>query len=412
MGECAKDVSGLFQCKLAGVHGQFLFQLTQCLSQGFTIYWDRKDLFTGENWREKLFPCFGASQAAIILINESALHSHWVPLEAMVFMWRKLLDNKLLVIPVYFDGIEPDRLRGENSPFRGLGIEDLQGIKAGADHAATIAAIEKALERIAIPDDLDEIVILNKLSNHISMGMKESFPAAAQELHVELQEYALPKELQLALGILRLGLVRSSTAIKMLQIGRDKQKEVLNLLAPIWVDPRAAAPLWHYGRQTSAKPVLVINGTFQTTPADYTARAWSHRWDTDWPIIKVTTTSTGMGVEGLVDDVLRAFGQSCLEIEQSEWNEELAEHTLAVVKTMAANRLPIYAVFEYSERLDPNDLVEVQGRLPEVTILYLAKGYTPAPEPGRFEEPEPKLTPQTEKNARVEIDAARMVLER
>src|ERR1051326_2027566 len=70
-------------------------------ARGAEPLFDGNQLFEGEIWREKLYPALAKCDAGVLLLTESAAASVYVPIEAMVLAWRRLLDASFDLIPVF-----------------------------------------------------------------------------------------------------------------------------------------------------------------------------------------------------------------------------------------------------------------------------------------------------------------------
>ncbi|MDH6214832.1 toll/interleukin-1 receptor domain-containing protein [Streptomyces pseudovenezuelae] len=66
---------------------------------------DQSDIPPGNEWRPEIVHWLARCDAAVVLLNEKALESHWVRREVNILMWRRALGAPLLVIPVLLDGL-------------------------------------------------------------------------------------------------------------------------------------------------------------------------------------------------------------------------------------------------------------------------------------------------------------------
>jgi hypothetical protein len=407
---CNLDPAGNRLCALAAEQQRFLDQLKELgdSSKGLKVDWDRKLLYGGDYWREKLYPCLGECHAAVILLSEGAFLSHYVPLESMVLMWRKVVQPNLLLIPVYFGKVDENRLKAPQLPFYGIGLEDVQGVKHHGDDAAAIAEICTLLRTIAEPCPLTSIAMLHKLAALLAGANEEAIKTAAEALGVALNEWDAAKALQLALTVLSRGLGYSLNALNKINLDKQRGSQVVRLLAPAWVDARAAAEVMRCGLLNADKPVLVINGNRIPTVEHYVSKAWAHAWESGWPIVKPVPLSDGMGSGTLKEAVLRAFWMKFMDTGGENWSEQAAIDALAVLRERGKDHQPVYVLFERADGLDLGEVAELQSELKEVTVLYLAKQQPPGLE--GFLEMKPSLTLDVENSAYTKYQQAYSVL--
>jgi hypothetical protein len=395
---------------LAAEQKRFLDQLVNCLitTPGrFDVLWDRNVLYASSNWKERLYPCLGECHAAVIFLSEGALGSHYVPLEAMVLMWRKILQPNLLLIPVYFGKVDENRLKDSKSTFYGIGLEDIQGVKHKGNDAAAIAEIRTLLDASADPGPLTSIALLHKLAALLADADEEAVKTAAEALGIVLSEWGAAKALQLALGIVRRGLDQSLSTLNKLNLENQCRLQIVQLLAPAWVNARAAAEVMRCGLLNESKPVL-INGNRAQTVRHYVSKAWAHEWETNWPIVKPVPISDGMGTAALKEAVLRAFWLQCMDTSGEGWSEEAATDALDVINERGKDSQPVYVFFERADGLDLEEVAQLQSELKAVTFLYLAKQQPPKLD--GFLEMKPELTLETENSAFIKYQQAYSVL--
>jgi hypothetical protein len=409
--QCSLDLTGHRECVLAAEQKRCLDQLVNCLTATpgkFDVLWDRNVLYASSNWKEKLYPCLGECHAAVIFLSEGALGSSYVPLESMVLMWRKILQPNLLLIPVYFGKVDENRLKDPKSVFYGIGLEGIQGIKHKGDDSAAIAAIRTLLDSIADPGPLTSIAILHKLAALLADAAEEAVKIAAEALGMVLNEWGAAKALQLALSILRRGLGQSLNALNKLNLESQRRLQIVQLLAPAWVDAKAAAEVMRCGLLNESKPVLVINGNRVQTVQHYVSKAWAHEWEPNWPIVKPVPMSDGMGAGALKEAVLRAFWLQFMDTSGESWSEEAATDALNVIKERGKDSQPVYVLLERADGLDLEEVAQLQSELREVSILYLAKQQPPQLD--GFLEMKPKLTLEAENSAFIKYQQAYGVL--
>jgi hypothetical protein len=66
---------------------------------------DQSDIPPGVEWRPEIVRWLARCDAAVVLLNEKALKSHWVRREVNILLWRRALGAPVLVVPVLLDGL-------------------------------------------------------------------------------------------------------------------------------------------------------------------------------------------------------------------------------------------------------------------------------------------------------------------
>jgi hypothetical protein len=374
---------------------RFLDQLIARLEGKLEVLWDRNLLFASDEWRRKLYPCFGKSDAAVILLSRGALESQYVSLEAMVLMWRWVVDPKMVLIPVYFDGVNENSLKDPASRFYGVGLEELQAVKHEGDGAAALDAVEHALEKVADTAALEHIAAVKKLALRLEGIDPAAMDDAADAIGAGFEEWGAPHALQLALALLRKGLLLSIEAIRRLDLSPDKRSEVVNLLRSTWVNMAASAPVYRYHGVDPAKPVLVIDGRYPQTAEDYVSRAWSQVTGSTPGLIGISGISGG---NGLKDQVLEAFWRklppAAWEASTGGWNDDARGHALSAIRKRGSQGQPVYVWIKCAAGVNPDEVAALRNDLPQITILFLC-AQAPA-DAARFLETKPRLTKDVE----------------
>jgi hypothetical protein len=374
----------------------FLDKLIGKLGDKFEVLWDRNVLFASDEWKTTLYPCFGRSDAAVILLNPGALDSYYVPLEAMVLMWRWVVEPKMVVIPVYFNGVNENCFKDSKSRFYGVGLEEIQAVKHEGDHAITLAAVERALEKVAVSTPMDQIAAVKKVARRLEGLDPGAIEEAAEVFGACAKEWSVPCTLQLALSLLRNGVLPSIEAVRRLDITREKRREITNLLRSTWVNLAASANIYQNRGVNPDKRVLVIRGRYPQTAADYVARAWSHDAGSTPGIFSIPGITSG-GNE-LKEQVLQAFWRAKIQPELGEqstgWNDDSRTRTLSVIQNLSRAGQPVYVSIECMDGVNPDHVAVLQRELPQITILFLCRQ---APDDGaRFQETTPTLTEEAE----------------
>jgi TIR domain len=364
------------QCARAGEEIAFRDRLIAKLQgDAIEVLHDRNQLFVGVDWKERLYPAFASCHACIILLTQSSLNSIYVPLEAMVLTWRRLLNPGFEVLPVYFEGINENLFKDPASRFYGIGLEDIQAIKCNDNDVLNTISIK--VRNAPLPKPLEELAALHRLAALIETVGPAGIDGAASKLkNVTLDwDPLLPKPLQLA-GVLlqrRLREVLNCVAAVCQPLAPRERQELLDLLAPRWVNARAAEPVWRFGAAPNPKPVLVINAKRSTTVEHYVLRAWSHDWAPRWPVLSVNGVSATIGGSDLISNVLREFALKTMSTEYSNrtWDEGCEDETRAVLSQRAQDGQPVYVVLKQAPGITLDTARQLQTIL-GITVLYNA----------------------------------------
>lgn len=239
---------------------------------------DRSQLEAGDDWQDVLHELLAECDAAVLLLSPRALARPWVLKESTVLAYRKALDTRFPLFPVLLGGVQPADLgMGSFSP---LCLQAVQGLQPGAadplvqpaiDSAAARAvakalharlarwlqdvrtaprtpldALEAALKtRIRRAADLQALEQLCERLTGRPLRWRPTAQAAAAAEPARLIAATLVSGLALAPGAAPPNPLASLIDDLFQQCGldRDDAQVVLDLLAPLWTRPDAAATL-------------------------------------------------------------------------------------------------------------------------------------------------------------------------
>lgn len=375
-GECAG--AGCAQCARAEGERKFVEKLETDLVD-FEIQWDRRVLFDGQDWRPKLYTALGTCQAAIILLTESAVTSTYVPLEAMILTWRRLLHPNFVVIPVFFEGFSVDTLRSQTSPYYGIGLEDIQGATRHtySDETGAVDSIRQGLAAVSAAGDIKEIAVLDSLGAILQLLPDSILDSAKGYLPQPAFEWdpVIPKWFQLAAAILQRPLSKLIPSLQVVlpEIPPDKKKRLYDLVSPQWVDPRAAIPIWQYTLATTPtqpSKVLLINAKEEDTCKCYVRRAWGHKASHVYHIVPLQILGTPPGEE-LEERVLRAYDLSVNHKGADvAWTSDRRSRVMNALSKRATESLPVYYWVREPD-VDIGTLTWIANNIPAAYIIYL-----------------------------------------
>ncbi|MFF3737275.1 toll/interleukin-1 receptor domain-containing protein [Streptomyces sp. NPDC002566] len=244
---------------------------------------DQEDLPPGDEWLPEVVDWLARCHAAVILLNDAALESHWVRREVNVLMWRRALGSPVYVVPVLL-GVPSTGM------VKKAGLEELRPIQFARVHnqseqdADTLAT--RVLKRFAelpepAPDDGPMTEWLERLEMRLSEVTRQgALSKAATELGLDHKHVAEVTRRQG--GCLFL-------ARQFLLAPPDKMEKALHVLAPAlpqtalrglirdlattWVDEEAARPTLPPPGRRPRNMTLLLNASRSGTAEHYIQRA-------------------------------------------------------------------------------------------------------------------------------------------
>ena len=416
-GHCAERTSGSAACapdgcKRAVREKEFVEKLAEYLQPTYDVVWDQngRTLLAGDDWRANLYKEFARCDAAIVLLTNSSTESAYVPLEAMVLVWRQLLDPNFLVIPVFFAPLDENTVKDSNSRFYGVGLENLQGLKLthlDGQEQQTYAKIGQGLQRIAASIPLERLSIVHELAALLEPATAPQLEAAAQCASANCADWdpRLPRPFLLALAVLKCNLLTASDALANVVNSLDahQRQRLCDLILPLWVDLSAAMAL-----QRERQRLIVLNTALPETVHHYIQRAWSHQ-PRPVQVYNITAVTDGDETE-LYSVVLNNLYQALL---MAFPQLKMSNPTVAKMKnalTLLSRGEPvIHICVEPTSRVTIDALARLQTKLP-VRIVYMqpqARAETVGPNAYVVQ---PALDPEVESNATTEWLAAQIAL--
>ena len=406
---CVLAPSGAEVCPSGGCErrrGERLFveSLAQCLQPTYEVVWDQNGttLLPGIDWRKTLYVEFARCRAAIVVLTQSSLESAYVPLEAMVLVWRWLIDPTFLVIPVYFSPLDENTVKSPNSRFYGVGLENLQGLKHQSGHEQqTYAAIKARLTQIAPSVPLESLVIAHRLAALLEKVTPPELDAAARVLgHCDEWDPVLPQPFLLALALLRSDLPTAVSALAHVvdSLDLEPRKRLHRMITPLWVSLPAAAAL-----QRERERPIVLNATWDKTAHHYALRAWSHQ-TREVLVFPIVAADDGTGTE--IYSAIRHSLQQTILVEFPDLADEELESALEWLSREGPH---IYVCIHQGSGVSVEVLASLQAKL-RVRIIYLrpdASAETVGPDAYVIE---PLVDTQAEKIARQQYVSATIAL--
>jgi TIR domain len=211
------------------------------------VLYDKAMINGGDEWRKAISALLWECDAAIVLLTSGALESGWVLREAAFLRSRydRNPDFKLLV----WTDIGRAELKS-NKLWNPLDLTEIQFV-SGSSASEIAASVKKILAPLAAqlqPTPLDLLAedIVNCLPTGLKLHLQAALNSLGEQIPIEIGEQSQ----RLAYGIARWMLRQPPPALKrvaqtlaMLGNGLPSAKaiSILELLAPMWVDPHTAA---------------------------------------------------------------------------------------------------------------------------------------------------------------------------
>jgi len=218
---------------------------------------------------------------------------------------------------------------------------------------------------------------------------------------------------KLAFAMLNVPLSSSVKALEILAESLDASKanQLLEIVAPSWVDLNAARHIAECGISNANKPAVVLNGSTYFCAKMYVQRASFKTPKTSWPII----LNDGIHGERIVDEIAADIETAlilALRIEEDPLNPNARAQLNLVLQEYLRNKRPVFVAFAYSAPLY-GVLREIQAIFPTITFVFLSGEEFPSaiPSNGSFVRLiEPKLQTGDETKAQRDFAYARSLI--
>ncbi len=250
--------------------------------RGYHPVYDRAEIRDGDEWATLLRYWLGHCEAAILLLSQEALtNSPWVRYEASLLSWRNALNARFRFITVVLDGIDKVAL-AQLGPL-GLGdrqlvvpqYQDLQAECAGVA-ARACAAFPDAAHISWVEDRM--LAWIEDVASLLRRADPAHVLRAARCLSVEA-DYLADADIHTWLAARMLlhrpdELVAACEALESLP--REMLEQLVERLAPNWVDPGAAASVLALTEPQGPRR-LALNVASQDTAEVVVRRAYCSR---------------------------------------------------------------------------------------------------------------------------------------
>lgn len=394
----------------------FLELLSNELSnKGFDVLVDRERLKAGANWRDEIYTWMGLCNGAVILLSGNVFEpdSFWVPRETSILLWRRSLDPKFLIIPVFMDSITDKHLNTGN--FKDLNLREVEAILQNNPNAM----VRQILKRL---DDLKWAAStpLEELASQVASllrGLDEDIiRRAADILKIEIGPWDPADDPRRALGLrmLQVNLKQSVEVLEYLVPYMEHEtnaNRILSIIAPSWVDLCSARWITHCAQSKDTKPIVVLNARKKRTADMYIQRACCRTQKTMWPVI---TLSEVYG-EDTVSEILAEIDRALLRefrLEEDPFGDDVHERLDDLLKIRDKQGKPVFIIIRYQSYLK-KFMTDLHAALPRITLFVLTGDELPDTsvfEPSPMRLLEPLLQPGAEKQAQRDYDYAVSVI--
>jgi hypothetical protein len=215
---------------------------------GVVALFDRGVVEIGERWREAIYWMLFECEAAVILLTPEALSRPWVLKEATILEARFRRDPGFAVVPVLLDGVTRETLERDEH-WQLVQLSEL--LEPGSTDPGTVA--QQVRNKVAPPLEGRDTPT-RRLAAQIAAYLRDTTPDQCRAVLAALGE-RLPPDLvdepnrlarAIAAWVLRLpppALARVAEALRELGDAFPGQQAegILKRIAPLWVDPEAAA---------------------------------------------------------------------------------------------------------------------------------------------------------------------------
>ena len=347
---------------------------TELERNGFDVFIDGDRLKPGGSWREEIYTWIGLCHGAVILLSESAIRQDciWVPRESSLLLWRKALDPKFVVIPVFLGSVTAEDIN--TGPFQDLKLNELQAPSANSTNQVMEEIVNQldTLKSFSTPTPLegiaDQIVFLIRdVPNH-------KIEEAGEILGIDLGPWnpSTKPFHSLALKLLQVPLRKATEALEVLMgyLDDPTADRILALVAPSWVNLCAARLIPECAKSYPQPVALALNADSFFAAQMYVRKGSCQSPRTSWPVFKFS----GVHGEAVLDDIVAEI-EECLitafRIRSNAFDNRTPDQILRnVLEIRKKEGKPVFLVLERkpsTSRLLP----QLQRAFPELTFFIL-----------------------------------------
>jgi hypothetical protein len=329
---------------------------------------DLELITTGQQWREVINGMLWEGPAGVVLVSPDALASPWVLKEATILRARFDRREEFLLVPVLC-GVTLEELQAS----RLWGPLDLPAVQfpRSSDPAEVAAEVKAQLAPLASMLDRSPLA---RLAGQVASELRESAEAQCQDVLNKIGE-ALPLRMvdetdgyarAITAWVLRQpppALNRIADALA--ELGKsfpaDRVRAILELVAPLWVDPEAASRLVEaHSRPDGPRSVALACAKPKVTVRHYLDSAYlPSRAPTH---VRLHGITGGSHADDVADELRSALRRQVQDL-SDESDEEIDEYLNGL-------RRPFYVSVGLPE--DSEVMADLRGRYAKITFIYHA----------------------------------------
>ncbi|MER5597105.1 toll/interleukin-1 receptor domain-containing protein [Streptomyces sp. NPDC002265] len=252
--------------------------------RGHTPRLDQTGLPPGTEWHPEIVDWLARCDAAVVLLNDKALKSHWVRREVNILMWRRALGAPLLIVPVLVGDLGTGAVKQ-------AGLEELRPIQfartgQGEPHDAQALADQVLDQFTHLPEQATRedpmSAWLEQLGQYLAEARNNPGMLAKAARILQIDSVHLPEIdsgsggcLFLAHQFLVAPPARMEQALKALAPSLQDQtiRRLVAALTATWVSEEAARKVLPSPGERPHEMTLLLNARKRETAEDYIRRA-------------------------------------------------------------------------------------------------------------------------------------------
>lgn len=253
---------------------------------GLTVFLDRDHLKAGDTWNDRLDDALVECHGAVLILTRHSIQRPWVLKESTIVSWRHALDPHFKLFPMLWDDVTPADL--DNANFAPLFLDKIQHVAAGctaddvagqvlagmqetlADAARPKTPLESLAQDLAVRFQRADIGILKEILEEL--GVAEPAWEPGMEKKALIANLVTRQVVRDDFGAME-GLDELIDFLRRSGLNAEDRVQVLEMLAPLWVDAAAAGKLPEL-IQRPGRWAAALNGQHA---APYTARMYVRR---------------------------------------------------------------------------------------------------------------------------------------
>lgn len=324
---------------------------------GFDTLVDRERLKAGANWRDEIYTWMGLCHGAVVLLSDNVFKpdSLWVYRETSILLWRRTLDPKFLIVPVFMESVTDQHLDTGN--FKDLNLREIEAVGRGEPQDMVRLIIER-LDGLKweAPTPLEELA--SQVSSLLRGLDADAIRRAADILQIELGPWEPdgdPRQ-ALALRMLQVNLKQSIEVLEYLVPYMEHESNadrILSIIAPSWVDLCSARWITQCAQSKDKKPIVVLNAHRKRTADMYVQRACCRPQKTMWPIITLSEVYGEATVSEILAEIDRALLQT-FRLEEDPFGDNFHKRLDELLKIRDKQGKPVFLLIRYQSHLTPD----------------------------------------------------------